>query len=234
MNKRIYWIVGITAIAGFVLLLTGIFLRNLPLLNGPTGPKKESNQVGVTKTATPGDQDSLAQQAANDYARRVQEAANLHDTNTKNLQPAQALDMRGVDQREKLEAKRIAVRNFIASNAEWKKLLENQKEIWRENLTRFGVPLEKLDAELERMSDPVPDRQRLVRIAQLDQEIGVKMLGALDYLDANWGGWNSNPQHGQIQFSERGALQQFNLFIEAIDEATRKRQELQNPDPGKP
>ena len=172
-------------------------------------------------------ENALVQQAASSYRQRIQVAASEHAANAKRMQEAKVLDMREVTQREQLETKREVVWKFLASNEALRSLLVNEDVVFKEELVKLNVPPAKIKSELNTFQSGIPGKAASIRMRETEQRIGDSLLGALDFLDENWGQWNYSKEYSRVQFSPPGALSKYNEFMDALEAASKEQKELQ-------
>jgi hypothetical protein len=213
-----------------VTLLAALTWLALPACKQGADASKTAEQppeAAQESTAQARGVDVLVQQAASSCRQRIQQAAQEHAANGKLVQEAKVLAMKGVTQREQLEAKRELVRRFLAANEALKSLLVNEEAAFTEALAKLNVPQARIEAESRTFQSGIRDKALILRKRETDQHIGNALLGALDFLDELWGQWNYNKEYDQVQFSPPGALKKYNNFLEAIQAAFQEQKELQ-------
>jgi hypothetical protein len=171
-------------------------------------------------------EDARVQQAANSCRLRIQEAAEDHAANTRRMNEAKVLDMKDVTRRGQVEAKRVVVRKFLASNGALKSLLENEEAIFSEELAKLHVPQAGIELAMKGFQSGIAGKAVATRMRETDQRIGDSALGALNFLDEIWGQWNYSKDYDRVQFSPPGALRKYTEFMEAIEAASKEQNEL--------
>ncbi len=184
----------------------------------PKTVQKSSAQAAAT--------DTLVQQATSRCRQRIREAASEHAANAKRMNEAKVLDMKEVTQQGQLETKREVVRKFLTSNEALRSLLGSEEAVFAEELAKLNVPAARIKAAQGEYQSGIPGKAVTLRMRATNQRIGNSTLGALDFLNETWGEWNYNKEYEQVQFSPPGALRKYTEFMEAIEAASRERNEL--------
>ena len=216
-----------TRVAGSLLVvLTCLAIPACKQSSDVSDTVEQTQKAAQKSTAHAKREDTLVQQAASSYRQRIQVAASEHVANAKRMQDAKVLDMGEVTQQAQLETKREVVRKFLASNEALKSLLVNEEAVFKEELVKLKVPPTRIKSELNTFQSGIRSKAASIRMRETEQRIGDSLLGALDFLDGIWGEWNYSKEYSQVQFSPPGALSKYNVFMEAIEAASREQKEL--------
>ncbi|HZQ46218.1 MAG TPA: hypothetical protein VFC07_04340 [Verrucomicrobiae bacterium] len=192
----------------------------------PKLDKMKNALDGAAKDGSP--ETALLANASKAYLEKLQGLMNDYAATAKMLQSPPVLDMNGVDRQEQLQGKRKIVENFLAANEKFMAFVTKGDKAYRDELVRFKVPAATVEATLKGYRSTASERNfMLIKIRETDQRIGTAMLGMLDVLDANWGGWKYNKEKRNPLFSDASALEKYNDYFKEIKSAAAEQKQLQ-------
>ncbi len=192
-------------------------------------PKLDKMKTALDGMAKEGTGDAvLTANASKAYLEKLQVLMSEYTAGAKLLQSPPVMDMSGVESKEQLQAKRKVVEDFMAANEKLMAFFTRGEMTFRDELVRFKVPAEMTEQVLKGYRSSATERNILiVKIRQTDQQIGTAMLGMLDVLDANWGGWKYSAEKKKTIFSDKATLEKYNEFYRTMQLAGSEQKRLQ-------
>jgi len=171
---------------------------------------------------------ALFAQSASAYLQRMQPIMREYSTATKQLQQPSVLDMRGVERREQLGAKKNSVKKFMTANDNLRNFVVNGEKICQEELERAQMPPEARATALKGFQQGFAKTKEVnLQIREDDQRMGVAMLGMLELLDSNWGKWRYNTARAKVVFDDDAVLDKYVTYREELETAAREQVKLQ-------
>ena len=204
--------------ATFGLAVAGLLLNFIILLGIVLPAVSGLNKVKTDKR--------LSLVAGNSYLQKLQQASNDYYTHLKSLKDAQVLDMKGVNQKEELEARKTLVRQFIAANEQLKSLFANAETLYKQELARVNLSQPAMDVQLAKYRRGAAANEQAMKIRDADTRIGNSLLDALNFLDENWGKWNYSSDQKRVVFSDQQADGRFHQLLAALDSAAQEQAQL--------
>jgi hypothetical protein len=166
-----------------------------------------------------GGTDADVSRAMSRFLGKMQAGLQDYTAANEKLQGANILEFK-MSERAQIEDQRKIVREFLASNDRFAKMLAGGEAAVRAELTAANIPAKVREATIggytRSQSQLLPLQ---VRIRACDKAFGEATLSLLDLLDKNWGKWKRDDATGMIRFEDDKTLSAFNADIEKIQTA---------------
>ncbi len=171
---------------------------------------------------------AMVAKAAALFAGELRAVSKEYGDSAQLLQNPWVLDLRGVDKREQLLSRKDTVRNFMASNEKLMVFFQNGEKHFRDDMVKLKVPDAVVETSVKGYRRSADERTVLVvKIRQTDQQIGTALLGMLDILDANWGGWKFSAEKHTVVFTDPALLAKYNGYFAGMQSARGDQKQLQ-------
>jgi hypothetical protein len=133
------------------------------------------------------------------------------------------MNLKGVDRREQLMAKKELVNKYLAANEKLLGFTTKAETDLRQNLEKLNSGPDTIEAGLKDYHASMADQDFIQQqIRATDQRAGTAMLAMLNLLDANLGGWNFDADKNKVNFRD-GALAV--KYYDALNEMTAAKAE---------
>jgi hypothetical protein len=171
---------------------------------------------------------ALVAKAGAAYLQKLQPLVAEYAEAAKSLKEPPILDLRGLERREQLQAKKALVQKFLATNEKITAFTANPEKRFRAELEKASVPAKTVEASLAGFRKSVTSRSELTaKIRDDDRRMGNALLGMLDLLDANWGRWSYNTQKQKTIFQDDAVLDKYIGYRDEVEAAGREQKRLQ-------
>ncbi len=138
------------------------------------------------------------------------------------------MNMKGVERREQLLAKKDLVNKYLAANEKLLGFTTKAETDLRENLVKLNSSPDTIDTGLKDYHASLADQDFIQQqIRATDQRAGTAMLAALNLLDANWGNWKYDAQKNTLVFQDDAVAVQYNQGLGDINAAKGEQAQLQ-------
>jgi hypothetical protein len=133
------------------------------------------------------------------------------------------MNLKGVDRREQLMAKKELVNKYLAANEKLLGFTTKAETDVRQNLEKLNSGPDTIEAGLKDYHASMADSDFIQQqIRATDQRAGTAMLAMLNLLDANLGGWNYDADKNKVNFRD-GAVGV--KYYDALNEMTAAKAE---------
>ena len=173
--------------------------------------------------------DALVARAGVAYFEKMQVLLTNYTAALLAIKSPYVLNMSAVRQREQLSERKVLVNSFMEANEKLLVFTTKAETIFHDELVRMQVPPEAIETALKSYRQAATEKNFLTaKIRMTDQRIGVAMLGMLDTLDANWGGWKYNPEKKKVIFQDTSVVNKYNEFFGSMTAAAKEQAALQS------
>ncbi len=158
-------------------------------------------------------------QAAAAYARKMQAIMTEFSEATKEATAAEVLVPYQVESKDELSAKRQMVEKFLAANDKFTSFVSHSANVFSNELINARVDrsaLPKMLAGFEAGQSQV--RPLVLKIRNLDSDIGHASLEMIDLLATNWGDWKCDRGTGRLISNDSQFRENYNRLLQRIQD----------------
>ena len=175
----------------------------------------------------PGDDERLAK-ASTSYLARLQARIGEYNRSLRALRQAEILELRTIQTREQLQARRKLVQEFLTANGDYGNFQANAENHFRDELLSQKVSPKAQEQALREFEARMLQRHPLaLEIRSADAQWGNAILGIIDLLDTNWGDWAYDPLNEAVTFQDDLNTSRYEAFLDAMDAAAETQTAVQ-------
>jgi biopolymer transport protein ExbB/TolQ len=164
--------------------------------------------------------DKLIMESSAAYAQTMQAEMKKYNAAVEAFQSAEVLNVKAIDSREQIAAKRVVVQKFVDVNTQLTTFLKQASQIYEKELRERKLSESTLKEVMRGFNRSVEARQPLLmEIRGCDDRLGKAALGTLDLLDKQFGKWRFDSSVNQVIFEDDEALERYNGFLDVINKA---------------
>lgn len=172
--------------------------------------------------------DALILQAVSDYTGRIQAETQKYHSALEQLTRAKVTNFSTLTNRDQIEERREVVRNFLAANNSFKKILNDQGQVMQSELLARNVSPAKVDSFMAGFNhSQAPILPKVNAIRDWDDKMGQAFLKILDLAEAQWGRFRCDDATGKTIFLDHQAADEFNSQLAVVRQAGRDQVRLQ-------